>query len=314
MDIKTAKKLLKIILFTLVISYALDKLVFFSLNKVSDEVMTGQAIGKLNQFLSIKDSTEFFVFGNSRANHHIDMGLFKRIGYNMGIDGTGIAYSSTLITTLPKHKKQVILVHVDTKNFFDSLYDGGDMRALKSKFQRQPDITNALIKNNQLSSLQSFYYSMNYNGNSISIIKNYFKPSYNYQTYNGYDPLYVSDSQESIRDIVLSQSETSDCPDNYSVNTKALEYLQSIKRFSDKNPEKTFIFLTSPIHNDFCDGDNKKLSLLMEELDLNYMDFSNLYKETNTNTYWKDRTHMSDKGAQAFSEHLINTYAEFRKP
>ncbi len=314
MDSKTVQKLLKIVLFTVVISYALDKLVFFSLNKISDEVMTGQAIGKLNQFLSNKDSTEFFVFGNSRANHHIDMSLFKQKGYNMGIDGTGIAYSSTLISTLPQHKKQLIIVHVDTKNFFDSLYDGGDMRALKSKYQRNPNITEALKKNNQLSSLQSFYYSMNYNGNAIGILKNYFKPSYNYKEYNGYDPLYVSKSQESIRDMVLAKSMTSDCLDNYIINAKALKYLKSIKIFSEQNPEKTFIFLTSPIHNDICDEDNKKLHLLMEELGLNYKDFSNLYKNSNSNTYWKDRTHMSDKGAEAFSKHLINTYNEFEYP
>ncbi|MAX70193.1 MAG: hypothetical protein CMC76_03695, partial [Flavobacteriaceae bacterium] len=70
MESKTLKKLLTIVLLTITISYALDKLIFFGLNKISDNVMSGQAIGKTNQFLSVKDTTDFIVFGNSRANHH----------------------------------------------------------------------------------------------------------------------------------------------------------------------------------------------------------------------------------------------------
>ena len=95
MDSKTTKKLIKIVLLVLVISYTLDKLIFFGLNTISDKVMTGQSIGKLNQFLSVKDSVDILVFGNSRANHHVDMNLFGKKSYNMGMDGTGISRPAT---------------------------------------------------------------------------------------------------------------------------------------------------------------------------------------------------------------------------
>lgn len=309
MSSEILKKLLKIVVLTLLISYGLDKLVFFSLNKVSDKVMTGQAIGKLNHFLSLKDDSDFLVFGNSRANRHINVNMFSDNGYNMGIDGVGVAYNSTLINTLQEDKKQLILIHIDTKNFFDSDYDGSDIRGLKTKYKRDDKITQALNNSGRLSVLQKFYYSMNYNGNAIGIIKNYFKPSYNYTTYNGYDPLSVNASQRTMRDIVLSKAITNeDCTDKHEVNPIALEYLKLIKSFTKKSSNKTFLFVTSPMYNDVCNSDNVKLTALMKDLDLTYWDYTNLYKSTKDNSYWRDPTHMSKKGAEVFSLYLLEKY------
>lgn len=306
MNSEVIKKLIKIVVFTLTISYFLDKLVFFSLNKISDKVMTGQAIGKLNQFLTVKDNKDVLVFGNSRANHHINVDLYSENGYNIGVDGVGIAYSSALINTLNKNKKQVIIVHIDTKNFFNASYNGSDILGLKTKYNRDNNITKSLDKSNRLSILQKFYYSMNYNGNTIGILKNYFKPSYNHITYNGYDPLIVSESQVKTRDIILSKAkDIENCKDMIAMNETAIAYLKTIKSFIEKSQNKTFIFVTSPIYNDSCDEDNIKFANLMKELNLAYWDFSNLYKDTNNKSYWKDATHMSNIGALEFSKHLF---------
>lgn len=312
MNSEIIKKLLKLIGLILIISYGLDKLVFFSLNKISDEVMTGQAIGKLNQFLSIKDNTDFLVFGNSRANHHIDVDLFSKNGYNIGVDGVGIAYNSTLINTLQNDKKQLIIVHIDTKNFFNADYDGSDIRGLKTKYHRVKNITNSLDKSKKLSVMQRFYYSMNYNGNVIGILKNYFKPSYNYKTYNGYDPLTVSESQKEMRDIILAKvNKNDDCKGKTKINITAIEYLKSIKSFIDKSPNKSFVFVTTPLYNDSCREDNKLLADLMQKLNLTYWDFSNLYKDSKEKSYWKDATHMSVIGAEKFTTHLLGKLKPF---
>lgn len=312
MNSEIIKKLLKLIGLILIISYGLDKLVFFSLNKISDEVMTGQAIGKLNQFLSIKDNTDFLVFGNSRANHHIDVDLFSKNGYNIGVDGVGIAYNSTLINTLQNDKKQLIIVHIDTKNFFNADYDGSDIRGLKTKYHRVKNITNSLDKSKKLSVMQRFYYSMNYNGNVIGILKNYFKPSYNYKTYNGYDPLTVSESQKEMRDIILAKvNKNDDCKGKTKINITAIEYLKSIKSFIDKSPNKSFVFVTTPLYNDSCHEDNKLLADLMQKLNLTYWDFSNLYKDSKEKSYWKDATHMSVIGAEKFTTHLLEKLKPF---
>lgn len=306
MDSRTLKKLIKILLLTVVISFTIDKVVFFGLNTLSDKVKTGQAIGKLNQFLSIKDSTNFLVFGNSRANHHFDIDLLSPKGYNMGVDGTGIAYSSTLINTLNKNKKQLVLVHIDTKNFFDKSYVGSDIRGLKTKFNRNESITKALKSSKQISPIQYFYYSMNYNGNAISILKNYFKPSYDYKLYNGYDPIIVSKSQKPMRDALLKKDNTILCQeDNYIVNPIALEYLKTIKSYIENSKNKIFIFITSPTYDDPCEGDNRVFKNIMSQLNLTYRDYTNMFKETgNKDSYWKDKTHLSKKGAEKFSVFL----------
>lgn len=311
MNSKITKQLFKLIILTLLISYGIDKLLFMSLNKISDKVMTGQAIGKLNHFISLKDKSDFIVFGNSRANRHINVDLLSNNGFNMGIDGIGIAYSSTLINTLPIETEQFILVHIDTKNFFNQDYDGSDIGALKVKYKRDPKITEALNKSNKISTLQKFYYSINYNGNVISLIKNYFKPSYNFNTYNGYDPITVSESQEATRDTILSRSLISPkCNDDHKINPIALNYLKSIKSYSENSPNKTFLFVTSPIYNDTCPIDNLELKRILLELNLTYWDFSNLYKENRNNSYWKDATHMSKEGAEAFTKYLLNSIHE----
>lgn len=306
MNSETKKILLKILILIILISYGLDKIVFFSLNKISDKVMSGQAIGKLNHFLSQKDTADFIVFGNSRANHHLDVDLFSNNGFNMGVDGIGIAYISTLINTMSVDNKQNIIVHIDTKNFFDNNYDGSDINALKTKYKRDPNITLALEKSGNLSVFQPFYNSINYNGNIIGIIKNYFKPNYDFTSYNGFDPLFVKNSEIAMRDIVLSKASIKErCPDTLIINEVALNYLKEIKSFIEKSPNKSFLFITSPIYNDYCDIDNFKLSEVMKDLGLSYWDLSNLYNQSKDNTYWKDATHMSDKGATAFSNFLL---------
>lgn len=308
MDSKTIKTLVKTVLLTLVISFIIDKVVFFCMNTISDKVMSGQAIGKLNQFLTLKDSTNLLVFGNSRANHHVDVDLFDKNAFNIGIDGSGIAQISTLINTLKKDNTQTIFVHIDTKDFFEEGYDGSDIRSLKTKYNRNDKISDALEESKHISILQKFYYCMNYNGNAIGIIKNYFRPKYDYKTYNGYDPLNVSVSQKSKRDIILAAKENTNCVENNATaNPIALDYLKQIKQFAEKS-NKNFIFITSPMHNDACKNDNIILNKIMKDNNLIYWDFTNLYKSKKDNSFWKDKTHMSQKGAEAFSKHLLNKY------
>lgn len=304
MDSKTTSKLLKIVLLCVAISFVVDKVVFFAMNKISDNVMTGQAIGKLNHFLSIKDSVDILVFGNSRANHHINVEKLSKSSFNNGTDGIGIAYNSTLINTLDKSKKQLVIVHIDTKNFFDTNYTGLDIRSLKTKYHRDEIISSYLDKSNTLSSLQKFYYSMNYNGNALGILKNYFSPSYNFKTYNGYDPLTVAKSQEQMRDIVLSKDSEEDCSNPPNINPTALEYLKEIKKFSDES-SKTFLFVTTPTYNDQCKEDNKIFSKIMADLNLNYFDYSDLFVSENDNSLWKDKTHLSANGAEAFTTYFF---------
>ena len=303
MSKKIVRFILNLLVFVLVISFIMDKVIYYSLNKLSDNVMTGQSIGKLNQFLSIKDSVNFIVLGNSRANHHIDTKQIDTSSFNMGIDGTGIAYINTLTKCLADKKKQFVLIHIDTKDFFDLNYNGDDLNTFIPKYNRNQKITLTLKENNKITFLNYFYFTLNYNNKVLGIIKNFIKPNYDHKMYYGFDPLNLTNGQKIIRDKLLTTTSKQDCSKLNELNSFSVNQLKEIKKEA-KNSNKTYLFVTSPIFDDNCIEDNIKLKELMKNLDLNYWDFSNLFKETQNKNLWKDETHLSITGAEKFTRYL----------
>ena len=83
---------IKLIVLFIAFSYIVDKIVYFTLNKISDKVFTGQSVGKLNHYLQVKDNIDFVVFGSSRANHNVNPIEISNNSFNMGVDGQMIAY------------------------------------------------------------------------------------------------------------------------------------------------------------------------------------------------------------------------------
>ena len=188
----------KISLIILIITFIGDKLVFYSLNYISDNVYSGQSIGKLNQYISIKDNLDLIVFGSSRANHNINPTIIKKNSFNMGMDGRMIAYSATLIKLLPKNKDQIVLLHIDPSNAFNDNYTGFDLDALLVKYNRNKIIKNEIDKLNQNNPFQIYLWSISYNSKILGILKNYLKPKYDYKEYNGFDPIHPTATQKNI--------------------------------------------------------------------------------------------------------------------
>jgi hypothetical protein len=283
-----------------------DKLIFYALNKLSDQVMVGQTGGKLNHFLSLKDTLDVIVFGNSRANRHLDVSMMSERSFNIGTDGTDIAYFTTLIKTLPEKKEQLLIINIDTKNFFESDYTGSDIRALKTRFMRNEIITDELRASNHIKPLQNVFYSMNYTNRVLGLLKNYANPKYDYRTYSGYDPLVLSETQKSIRNIIVAEPNKRICYETLRVNPAALKYLKELKTHLEESG-KTYVFITSPMYDDPCTNYQLKLTELMREKELKYWDFTNYFKNESDITLWKDKTHMTKKGAERFTKMLIDS-------
>ena len=136
MSSESSKYIFKTLLAIFIVSILVDRVVFFGFNKIGDRVYSGQTLGKLNQYLKIKDSLEIIVFGSSRANHHINTIKINKNSFNMGVDGTSIAYSGTLIKLLSNKKKQIILLHIEPENVFEKNYSGNDIKFLNIKYNR----------------------------------------------------------------------------------------------------------------------------------------------------------------------------------
>src|SRR5690606_565917 len=99
--------LFKVIGLTILLVYALDKVLFWSLNKISDRVFTGQGIGKLNHYLAVKDSADVLIYGSSRANRHFVVDSISPHAFNIGMDGRKVAYPTVLVHLLETDKKQL---------------------------------------------------------------------------------------------------------------------------------------------------------------------------------------------------------------
>lgn len=307
MDKKSKIYFLKVFLYVLAFSFVLDKLVFFSLNVISDNVKTGLGIGKLNHYLTFADKSDILIFGSSRANHHVDPIAITNNGYNMGMDGSQIAYAAALIKSLPKEKKQTILLHIGASNFVQKDYDGSDLKALHTKYIRNKKIREEIDKWNQNNTLQKFYWSLSYNGVLMAVLKNYFLPSYNTDKYRGYDPLTVNDGQREIFQKILKRETKVECPKNLEINRIYENQLKELQSFCSKNNKRLIVF-TAPLYEDPCKTDNKVLSSFLEENKIRYYDFTDFFKDKNDLKYWKDNSHLSREGAELFTKEIKKIY------
>ena len=139
-------KSLKLFIIVVLSIFIVDKIAFFTLLQLDKRVFVGEGVGKLNQFLKLKDTTEILFFGNSGTNHHINPKMFGKSCYNIGINGRKTAFSVTLIQTLTKHKKQFVVLQLDPNNVFEKDYDGEDMDALLVKYHQNKIIRKKLIE------------------------------------------------------------------------------------------------------------------------------------------------------------------------
>jgi len=302
---KHVLNVLKIGALTLLISILADRVIYMALNHISDQVYSGQAVGKLNYFMDHKRDVETLFMGSSRTSRHFDSNLIAENSFNIGMDGKKIAYSATLLQILPENKKQTIIFQIDPIYAVDPLYTGSDLQALNIKFNRNKIFRENIIKMGQDNRFQSLYHSIAYNGNVVGLIANYLNGSKEYEAKNGYQPLKVSDVERQKLRIQIRDIETSPlpCPKDMVVSDIYTQYLKEMKQFAEQKRKK-LIFITSPKHTDSCKLDNQKLKETMDSLGLLYQDDSDFFANDNNILYWKDLGHMSSVGSAKYAEHV----------
>lgn len=299
-------KSLKLFIIVILSIFILDKIAFFALLQIDKRVFVGEGVGKLNQFLKLKDTTEIIFFGNSRTNHHINPKLFGKSAYNIGINGRKTAFSATLIQTLPKHKKQFVVLQLDPNNVFEKDYEGDDMDALLVKYHQNKFIRKKLTQMHRNNYFSSVIWSLDYNGLVLSLASNFVHPKYNYKKYDGYDPIKNTKAQKAIFLKRLKKNEgKNDCPQVYKTSAIENRCLDDILTFCQKN-DKVLVVFTSPVYKDKCKKDNEAMKQLMAAKGMKYYDFTDFYAKNDNLDYWKDEEHLSKIGAEEFSVFLAD--------
>ncbi|WP_282123433.1 hypothetical protein [Algibacter mikhailovii] len=303
------KKSIHLLVLLAIVFLITDRLVCLSLIQFDKKVFSGQSVGKVNHFLLLKDTVDLLVFGSSRANHHIDNKRITSSSFNIGVDGSRIGHSATLISSLNK-KNQVVLVHIDHKFIYDLEYTGEDMLSLKNLIKRNDTIKTFI--NNYFPEEVYIANAVNsyvYNGKVLGILKNYLKPKYNYMLYDGFDPLIPSQEQKDIFEKMIKLENRNNKSEDYElsdleINPLIDDLVEEIKQICQKNNSK-LIFFTSP--SLILEHETLRLRTknYFKSKHLLYYDYSDFFKNYNSE-YWRDFTHMSEKGAIVFTEAIEN--------
>lgn len=293
----------KLTLIVVLIAYAVDKIVYFGLEKLNKNVFTGQSGGKVNQFLKEKDDLDLIVFGSSRANHHVNNSKISKESFNIGTDGTKIAFSAALLKTLPKNKKQTILFHISPANSMSRQYNGEDINALSKIYNHNEIIKKEFKYLKKITFLKQLFWTINFNGSTLGLMKNYFYPKNNISSYSGYDPITVTAHQKEIFKKINKHKTKNTCKDNYQLNIIYEKYINDIVRFCQKN-NKRLVFFTAPIFKDDCKEDDRTLNLYLNKKNITYWNLTDMFKNNRSLENWRDNSHLSSKGAEIFTDSI----------
>ncbi len=310
------KKSLQLFLVLMISFFLVDRFVYSVIKNTEKKVYTGQAVGKVNHFFSVKDSANVLVFGSSRANHHVDIKLIDSASFNMGVNGTRLGYAAALISTLKK-KDQTVLVHLDPNMLFDPNYKGEDILSLLN-WSSSSDSIKSFIYDffPEEINISNFIKCYTYNGKVLGIIKNRLRPGYNLSNYYGFDPIYPTDNQKVIFKKILKKTKEEefklDIKSN-DVNPLIDQFLKKIINKCISNNSK-LIFFTSPTCKKLTKRLRTSTKSYFKSIDAIYLDYSEDFNQIEINTnYWKDLTHMSHEGAAEFSKKLLVDIYDLKK-
>ena len=299
------KKSIKLFLILVIMFFAADRLIYSLIRTIDKKVLTGQSGGKVNQFLSLKDSVNLLVFGSSRALHHVDPKVLDTLSYNIGVDGTRIGYSAALISSLYK-KEQIILVHIDPSAIYNSEYNGDDILSLLKVAKRNKKINNFIndVYPEEIF-LSKIFNCYVYNRQVIGLVKNYLAPKYNHKDYSGYDPIIPSQEQKQIFKKLIDKTDFSQFKYNSisnHPNPLVDKFILTINKKCKLNNSK-LVFFTSPSLKKNEDKLRLKTKEYFKFKGIMYYDYSEFIDISNLDN-WKDFTHMSKNGADLFTKEV----------
>ncbi|MEQ8362601.1 MAG: hypothetical protein RH948_06990 [Cyclobacteriaceae bacterium] len=278
----------------------------YLLDQLYNETMTGQTGGKINHYLSLKNSPEILIMGNSRSLYQVIPESINPNSYNLSHAGMGLAFQSGLLSILSEKEKMpsIILLHLDPDDF-TSDQRNSDIRNLKYYYGRNAVITNSI---NNLSRAEKFKYLFKlyrHNGRLIPLLKNYIQTLNTTTFSNGYESL-MPKPQDSINTIYSSMAQKKLPEKKFDKNQ--LKLLNDFILLCQQSDTKLICF-TSPVY--FNPGNRYQITLyniesFLASQEIPYINYltNPIQPLQNRPSLWRDAFHLNDSGAKIESKSL----------
>ena len=291
------KYLLKIALF-----FAIVIVVDLGYGKVGDYLRDhakGGVAAKVH-YICEECNDDIIMMGSSRMQHHYVPQIFEdSLGttcYNAGMDGNGILLSYGFLEMMLEryHPKMIIY---DVSGY--DMYTDDNTKYLDfmkpyywNEHESVAKIFTDVDRKERWKMLSSLY---RYNSKLFQMIGDNMHPLST--LVKGYDPI----NRTMDYDPPIPTNEA-----KHEVDSLKIQYLRKFITKAEEN-DVELVFVASPTwHGLYKTADNIPMTLLSEELGV---DFMNCYYDSiicSSHEYWSDGTHMNDVGAQLFSMEIAS--------
>lgn len=267
------------------------------LPQISNQGATGKTYFSFNEA-----NYQTIIVGSSRAEHHYVTQLIEdSIGmptYNVGRDGCFFNYNCCLVNSiLDRYTPKAIIWEFDNDKLYSGIYD--PLEDMYPYYRKNKWITSTIEEElpwSEYVRLNSNIYR--YNSILLSITARYLNRSSAADTSKGYAPLYATAKNMSL--------DTATTPDSDISITKFKRFEATLKRIKEKGV--TLILVDSPKF--LIDKEKTQADQLMEKLcsdySITYIDNSQIPMFLEHPEYYKDQTHLNDKGAKLYTEIFIS--------
>ncbi len=308
------KKILLFAFSVLLGVFLIDAVLGVVLEKLNAKSYSGNE-SKINYLLQA-EKKNLIAIGSSRINHSIMPEILSSNGFNLGVDGKFLAYTTGMIELLDQNNKlpDSLIVHIDLLKYQNSKrnsYDKSDIKSLAAYYKNSSFIKSEINKFSTFERLKYLFSSYRFNGKFFILFKNLvrktsFKNAYPTLGFEAKKKLKTDDKR--LEYIIKRNKENkrhlSEIP---TLNENAKELIKKIMKIANDNNIKLF-FVVAPSYNNLNSPDpaiNRDLEKLLDGFPyFNYRNNNLIPELTENKSYWKDLVHFNKDGALIFTKKL----------
>ena len=296
-----------IFLVSIVLLIVCDRSLGYLFDYFYKHTKTGQTGGKINYYLSLPQTPEWVIMGNSRALYQIIPDSFARPTYNLCHAGMHQIFQTGLLTQMEKEGKMppLILLHIEPDEFMGEQFNR-DIQNLKYYHSKNEWITRELNMLSNYEKVKFLFACYRYNGRVISLMKNYIQTMRSPVASNGYMAIEPTATDSATTMYSLQQKHPIVAE---TINEQQWSYLNEFIGRCQKNGTQVICF-TSPIysyHHKSSSG-AQELESRLQNMGVPYINYlkKNIPSLKQKASLWKDRHHLNHAGAQFESSVLAD--------